>query len=218
MKDDRIFCNNHGGFMKDMSSFGKFAIGSAAFAAALFFAFGAYRGVFKPKLEADPVLDAQLVAQQVSLPKGVVSLMCAPSLKEVEKQVTGKQPDNLPNGFSCAVKLAGQKLATPWATYAGEGQAMNGASAMPFLSAAWAGLAFSASRSDSGALKVLAHVEDKRTVSTQDAAIAIKYVLTKLGAEPIANTAAVLGAAGDSEESRAWEAKRQTNAASWSKQ
>lgn len=35
MKDDRIFCNNHGGFMKDMSSFGKFAIGSAAFALSL---------------------------------------------------------------------------------------------------------------------------------------------------------------------------------------
>ncbi|MCM3583780.1 hypothetical protein M3795_25245 [Ralstonia pickettii] len=204
--------------MKDMSSFGKFAIGSAAFVAALFFAFGAYRGVFKPKLEADPVLDAQLGAQQVSLPKGVVSLMCAPSLKEAAKQVTGTQPDNLPNGFSCTAMLAGQKLAMPWATYAGEGQTVNGASALPFLRAAWAGLAFSASRSDSGALKVLARVDDKATVSTQEAAIAIKYVLTKLGAEPMVNTDAVLGAAGESEASRAWEAQRRSNAASWSKQ
>lgn len=204
--------------MKDMSSFSKFAIGSAAFVAALFFAFGGYRGVFKSKLEADPVLDAQLGAQQVSLPKGVVSLMCAPSLKEAAKQVTGKQADNLPNGFACTVMLAGQKLAMPWATYAGEGQTMNGESAMPFLSAAWAGLAFTASRSDSGALKVLAHVDDKSTVSTKDAATAIKYVLTKLAAEPMANTDGVLGAAGESEASRAWEAKRQANAASWSKQ
>lgn len=195
-------------------------IAAAAFTVAtvLFFAFGGGRVLSKPKLEADPVLDAQLGAQQVALPKGVVSVMCTPSLKESAKQVTGKQPDNLPNGFTCTVMLAGQKLATPWATYAGEGQTMNGESAMPFLSAAWAGLAFSASRSDSGALKVLARVEDKSTASTKDAAIAIKYVLTKLGTEPMVNTDAVLGAAGESEQSRAWEARRQANAASWSKQ
>lgn len=206
--------------MKNLSSLNKFTIGAVAVAAAtvLGFTFGADRVFSKPKLEADPVLDAQLGAQQVSLPKGVVSLMCAPSLKEVVKQVVGKQPDNLPNGFTCTVMLAGQKLAMPWATYAGEGQTMDGASAMPFLRAAWAGLAFSASRSDSGALKVLARVDDKSTVSTQEAATAIKYVLTKLGAEPMANTDAVLGAAGESEATRAWEAQRRANAASWSKQ
>ncbi|MGN7104819.1 hypothetical protein ACTHR6_24625 [Ralstonia holmesii] len=206
--------------MKNLSSLSKFTIGAVAVAAAtvLGFTFGADRVLSKPKLEADPVLDAQLGAQQVSLPKGVVSLMCAPSLKEAVKQVVGKQPDNLPNGFTCTVMLAGQKLAMPWATYAGEGQTMDGASAMPFLRAAWAGLAFSASRSESGALKVLARVDDKSTVSTQEAATAIKYVLTKLGAEPMANTDAVLGAAGESEATRAWEAQRRANAASWSKQ
>jgi len=119
--------------MKNLSSLSKLMIAAAAFTVAtvLFFAFGGGRVLSKPKLEADPVLDAQLGAQQVALPKGVVSVMCTPSLKESAKQVTGKQPDNLPNGFTCTVMLAGQKLATPWATYAGEGQTMNGESAMP---------------------------------------------------------------------------------------
>lgn len=57
MKDDLIFCDNYGGFMKDMFLFSKFVIGFVVFVVVFFFVFGGYWGVFKFKLEVDFVFD-----------------------------------------------------------------------------------------------------------------------------------------------------------------
>lgn len=171
-----------------------------------------------PKLESDAQLNDRLLFQQVVLPSTVDAILCKPSNRsegQVKRAASDAAAFILPDGFTCLVKLVGQKSEQTFSTFAATPSEKN----LPFLSAAAAGLRFSIDRSemDNGRVKARVHVDDKSLVSVDEAAAAIKSVLTALAESPSVKLDQVLGAASEAEASRAWEAKRRANTASWSR-
>lgn len=167
-----------------------------------------------PKLETDAMLNDRLLFQQVVLPSSVDSVQCKPS-KRPAKKGTNEAPVILPDGFTCLVKIVGQESEQTFSTFGAEQSEKTWA----FETAAAAGLRFSINRSemDNGRVRALVHVDDKSLVSVDEAAAAIKSVLTALADSPWVKSDAVRGAASEAEASRAWEGKRRANAASWTR-
>lgn len=167
-----------------------------------------------PKLEADAMLNDRLLFQQVVLPSSVDTIQCKPS-KRPAKNGANEAPVILPDGFTCLVKIVGQESEQTFSTF----EAAQSEKTWAFDSAAAAGLRFSINRNemDNGRVRALVHVDDKSLVSVDEAAAAIKSVLTALADSPWVKSDAVRGAASEAEASRAWEGKRRANTASWTR-
>jgi len=143
-------------------------------------------------------LDDQLTAQQAVMPKSLESVSCGPDdTLNAQGQST--------YGFRCHVRATGSNKPFEWKLQA------NGTEAeLPLSYSAISALNFSATHADDGSLKVRVYVRWKQTVSTKDAAQAIKQILAQV---PQSANAANDDSGGKTEEASV--AEHKANEASW---
>ncbi|MDN7880138.1 hypothetical protein [Burkholderia aenigmatica] len=164
-------------------------------------------------------LREQLLSQQVAMPPTIERVVCLPRklTKQAVAKITNSNVAQEVYGYACTVYVVGAGQPIQWSTYPNE----DSDGYLPIFNASLAELGFDISQNNaSGAafpnIIVKAEIKSPRLLNIQEAAIAVKTLLGKIGTEPVANSQAALDAVRTNESAKAWENRQRSNEASWS--